>query len=176
MLAVSHLFLVPIAGAHGLGTSFNQTVGNYFVEFEYDNAGNVAAGQYQNYNFDILDPNTKEFLDFERAFVRITKKGGSVVALGHQFATNFLGDKKSARLGTVLPEEGDYLVYVIFYGPNENKLVETTFDLRVVPAYNAPAEKRSGNYIWLAALVGGLVAGIGIHKGLLRKRGGSENP
>lgn len=170
------LAIAPAVSAHGLATSKNQTVDNYLVEFEYDTTGNPAAGDFQVYNFDILDANTKEFKDFDTVFYRIEKKKSdttfaSTIANGKLAVTDAFG-KKSARAGLTISESGEYGIELTFYDKSDEKIVNTTFDFIVDPPYKDTNGSFGAKKIWVWALIIGLLVGSAMTKGLevIKKR------
>ena len=66
--------LPALCAAHGLETSQSQVVGDYDIEFEYNTIGSILAGDYTLFDVYLLNPNTKEGIDFGSVFIRIEKK------------------------------------------------------------------------------------------------------
>jgi len=156
------------AFAHGLATTKSQIVGNYLIEFEYNTVGNIASGEYQNYNFDILDAKTQKFVDFDRAFAKFSKKDGDVVAVGDLSASETLGPgMKSSRFGLVFADPGVYNLDLIFYDKNSNQLAESNFDFTVDPGTNQTSKLTQGGQsviLEIVLLIGGFILGYAINK------------
>lgn len=171
-----------LANAHGLGTSKNQVVGNYFIVFEYDALGNVAADTFTSYDMDFQDANTKEFLDYSRLFLRITQKGHNTPFFTGNVAPVDIFGKKAARINMTIPDAGDYTAKLDFYDVKNQKLTEASFDFAVDPPTqygNANTTDKAGafdpkKYLWIAALVGGIIIGMVIAK-LIKRQPASEH-
>jgi hypothetical protein len=164
--------------AHGLATAKTELVGNYLLEFEYDTLGNVQAGQLTEFNFEVLDPNTKEALDFQRAFVKFARpyqspQGNTIydtVFNANLFQMSGFG-RKSARANIMIPTAGGYEAQVSFYNGTE-KLAEHKFTFTVDPEVQKEGEKSSKGF-WSFVSVGtfviGFLGGIAIRKSKKRQ-------
>lgn len=182
MLIAFFALSTTTVSAHGLATSKTELVGNYLLEFEYDTLGNVQAGEFTDFNFEVLDPNTKESLEFQRAFVKFARpyqgpQGNTIydsVFSGNLFQMQGFG-RKSARANIVIPKAGDYEAQVAFYNGTE-KLAEHKFTFTVDPEVQKEGEKSSKG-IWPFVSVGtfvlGFLGGIAIRK--TKKKQEKEN-
>lgn len=159
--------------AHGLATSKTELVGNYLLEFEYDTLGNVQAGQLTEFNFEVLDPNTKEALDFQRAFVRFARpyqgaQGNTLyetVFNANLFQMSGFG-RKSARANIIIPTGGEHEAQVSFYNGTE-KLAEHKFTFTVDPEVQKEGEKSNKGFwpfVSVGTFVVGFLGGIAIRK------------
>lgn len=167
---------VNTASAHGLGTSMNQVVGNYFIAFEYDALGNVQAGEFISYDMDLLDANTKEFLDYNRLFLRLTQKGHNTPFLTGNIAPVDILGKKAARINMTIPDAGEYTAKFDFYDAKNEKITEASFEFAVDPPYQKEG-KKSNKGVWPFVSVGtfviGFLGGIAIRKS--KKKEEKEN-
>ena len=153
------------ANAHGLETTESQVVGEYLVQLEYDTIGNINAGEAIRFSFELLDPDTKETIKFNRVFVRIVKKDGPLAYVGNQYALDVSGII-AANSSLILPEEGDYDFNLQFFR-GEEKLIEHTFTLPVDPDWSKKNKSNGAmSYLWIMTLVGGLIGGIAYGKTL----------
>lgn len=159
--------------AHGLATSKTELVGEYLLEFEYDTLGNVQAGQLTDFNFELLKPDTQESLEFQRAFVRLTRpsqtpEGKTIynpVFSGNLFQMSGFG-RKSARANIVIADPGNYEAQVSFYNP-EGKLAEHTFTFTVDPPFQkdtAKSNKGFWPFVSVGTFVVGFLGGLAIRK------------
>jgi hypothetical protein len=146
--------------AHGQATSLQKVVGNYLLEFEYNQTGNPPAGDFIAYNFDILDVHTQEFLTFKSAFVRFASSDDKkTFANGTLTPDQFT--PSNARMGVSLPEAGRYAITARFYDNDDAEIAEATFDLTVDPPYSDRGFVSSaGSYAWVIALIIGLIIGL----------------
>lgn len=163
--------------AHGLATSKNAVVGNYFIAFEYDTLGNVSAGDFVSYDFDLLDANTKEFLDYSRLFFRLTQKGHNTPFLTGNIAPVDIFGKKASRINLTIPDPGEYTAKLDFYDAKNQKITEASFDYTVDPPTQygtTDTAKKTDTfdpkkYLWVITLVGGIILGMVINKAMKRK-------
>jgi hypothetical protein len=178
--------LAPLSvNAHGLATTQNQVKDNYFIEFEYDTIGDVAAGEFIAYGFELLDPSTKEPIDFDAAFIRITEKDKGSILTGNLYPIEGFG-RKGARISTVMPDVGAYTVEVSYYKNKEkqagsifesaNKLTEATFDFNVSPPFELNSKKTPSysTYLWAVTLVVGFIAGMAVRRSGKKDEGKTE--
>ncbi len=154
------------ANAHGLATTKNQLINNYFVEFEYDTLGDVTAEQLTTYGFELLKPdNTEESIDFDRVFVKFAKQGDGAILSGNIFPMEGYG-RKTARINATFEEEGTYEVVMTYY-KTDKQLAEATFDFKVGPSDTPKTENKKGldaiPYLWAISLVVGFIGGTLIH-------------
>jgi hypothetical protein len=175
-------FALPVS-AHGLATSKNAVVGNYFIAFEYDTLGNVSAGDFVSYDFDLLDANTKEFLDYSRLFFRLTQKGHNTPFLTGNIAPVDIFGKKASRINLTIPDPGEYTAKLDFYDTKNQKITEASFDYTVDPATQygtTDATKKTDTfdpkkYLWVVTLIGGVIIGMIINKAMKRKPKHEQN-
>ena len=146
--------------AHGLATSQKKVVVPYLIEFEYNQLGNPAAGDFISYNFDILNDKTLEFHTFKSVFVRFARNGDKdTIANGTLAPDQF--SPKNARMGVNLPEAGAYTVTVRFYDEKDDEMASTVFDLQVDPPYNNRSFiSGAGGYLWAISLIAGALLGL----------------
>ncbi len=169
-LATLLLAMPPGAAlAHGQATSFSKIAGDYLVEFEYDQVGNPPAGDFIPYNFDLLDPNTKEFTEFSYAFIRFADADNKTTYVNGTIAADSF-NPVNARMGVRLPEAGTYTVTARFYDAQDKEMAEAAFSLTVDPPYESRGlSAGTARYLWILTLVVGLVAGMAASR-VLKKR------
>jgi hypothetical protein len=161
LTVLAGLLVFSSASAHGLATAKQQIVNDMLLEFEYDRPGNVPAGEFMVYNVDIIDTKTNQAIVFDRAYVRISKASGQNVLITDIYPTTLFGGIVGGRLGGVIEEPGDYKVDLGFYKDGK-ELGSAQFDHTIGPRVNPIQSSENGktDYLWLASLLIGFIAGL----------------
>lgn len=152
------LVMPVLASAHGLVTTQSQTVGKYLIEFEYNTLGNILTGDFTLYDVYLLNPATRDGIDFDSAFIRIEKQNGPAMLAGNLAqAADITG---YASLSGVLNDPGTYTAEVSFYKDGDT-LAESKFNFTVEKdqTYSADgsADQKKTNYFNILLLPVGLV-------------------
>ncbi len=146
-------FVLPKATlAHGTAVSSSKVVGDYKVEFEYDDP-QIIAGETNSYVFRLIDNKTNNFVSFDSLLVRFEdKKDQSTVIVAR-----VVQDELQEGVGrfTAMMNKGDYAISLSFYKAG-NKVAETNFDLTVIPS----DEDRKIPILPIIFGIGGLVLGF----------------
>lgn len=135
------LFLLACAArvdAHGLGASFEATSTPYIVDVGYDPV-DFVAGYSSRFGLELLNE-ARDILEYDHAWVRITREGVTVLATG--IAKQSLGP---TTLLYVFQTPGEYTLHVS-YRTEEDVLAEASFPIQVVE------DGRFGSFSpWIAA-------------------------
>lgn len=167
-VTLSNTIAVSVVNAHGLATTKSELVDKYLVQLEYDTLGNISAGGTTSFSFEILDPDTKQSIDFDRVFVRIAAKEGyyPLSFSGNLFPMEGFG-VKSARATIWVAREGQYDIEVDYYKADK-QLATHTFELTVDPPYTRGDDKKSSveyqKYLWMVTLVAGIIIGLALRR------------
>ena len=164
---VVSLFIASIASAHTSGASIEKKVGEYLLDVGYS-PEIVSEGDQVRFDFDILNNDTQEGVEFDDIWVRIEKDGEVFLAGG-------LGKQKFGATGLTYNflESGSYEIFVR-YSKDSSSLAETSFRFAVTdvptktPFMELPIEQKVG-----PLLVGALL-GIMLHWLVANRRKTSE--
>jgi hypothetical protein len=153
-------FLMQSASAHGDATSLQYKDGNYLLELEHGQEGNPRAGAFVPYTVSLLDEKALEPRKFKSVFVRFAGDNEKYTIVNAMLAPDQF-NPTSARMGVNLPEPGLYAVTVRFYDESDEEMASATYELVADPPYDTRGFlSRVGEYLWLIALMGGLVLGL----------------
>ena len=157
VLALFLFFFISVKSisAHGTATSFSKDVGNYSLEFEYDDP-QVIAGETTSYVFRLLDQKTKQPVTFDAVLLRIERKSDQSTMLVTRATQDELQDGVG-RL-TAMLDQGSYTVTSSYY-KGGNKVTEANFDLTVQKADTGTQFPTIPVAIGLGGLVLGFVIG-----------------
>jgi hypothetical protein len=159
------LFGMTQAFAHGDVTMQQKKVGNYTVEFEYQEK-NILAGVPAQYIFYLLDTKTQETIPLDSMFVRFADSENNLVLAGKLKTTEGLSG--TGRIQGIMPVAGEYTASLEFL-KGDTKIANATFPFNVVPTEQSPTASSPMRYTWLLALVGGVVLGMGVGKKIAKK-------
>lgn len=152
--------LIPVlASAHGLATTQSRTIGDYLIEFEYNTLGNILTGDYTLFNAYLLNPSTRDGIDFDSAFIRIEKQGGPAMLAGNLAEASDI--KGYASISGVLNDPGTYTAEVSFFKVNKI-LAESKFNFIVEKNQYSPTDNSvpTGKpYLPMLMFAAGLAAG-----------------
>ena len=151
--------------AHGDVTMQQKKVGDYVVEFEYQEK-NILAGIPAQYIFYLLNEKTQETVPLDSMFVRFTDSENKLVLAGKLKTTE--GMSGTGRIQGIMPVAGEYTASLEFL-KGDTKIANATFPFNVVPTEQSPTASSPMRYTWLLALVGGVVLGMGVGKKIAKK-------
>lgn len=154
MVAVVALFAPVALSAHGVGESFEQEVGGFYIDVGY-NTFLFTEGSSVRFDFLVTKSDSGEPIEYTDAFVRI-EEGERVVFAGRVYRPLF----GPTVLTYTFPRSGEYTFDVSFQNGDE-RLVEASFPLTVEP------EETSGGWVDLL-----LPAFVGFVLGAAALRGG----
>lgn len=152
--------------AHGDATNQTQVDGNYIVEFEYDAKGPIIATEPYNFDFYLLDKNTKETIPVDSLSVIFTDQNKQTL-LGANLKANSVYSANGRVTGT-MPSEGDYSVAVSFTKEG-TKIATATFNYAVVHKNTSEKNTASQPKRSLLELLASLIIGIAIGTILKKK-------
>ena len=167
LVFVNFLMVPSLVFGHGLGQSFQQVVGEYLVEFEYETFESLAD-EATPYVFRLQNNETGEPTAFESLLVRIVSEDtNETTAVARLEEDDFLTGV--SRLTVLLPE-GDYAVDMNFKNTEGDTFVEAEFEHTVLPA-------EGFDWIPVVSAIVGLIVGAGglkLVEGFLSKKNGSK--
>lgn len=154
---ISLFFLInPFTlSAHGGGPSFPQKVGDYVVEFEYDQP-EVIDRVPTAFTFRLLDANAQAGVIFDSVLVIFKKKDDNSSVLTANLNHDDLVDGLSRFTGTL--DRGDYVVNVKFK-KDDKYAIEAIYDLSVVPGKTSAIPHNSSLLVSFVGMLVGFVLG-----------------
>jgi hypothetical protein len=154
ILALLLLSAPGIADAHVTGNSFEQVNGAYRVDVGYD-LSPFVAGEAVRFDFNVVQEQTLEDVDFGDVWVRVSQGNRTVFASGiHKPVLGKTG------MTFTFPDAGDYDLSVRFQ-KNGSSIVETTFPVSAQENAAAQAEAARQDRQALYARIAWGVAALG---------------
>lgn len=152
VLILGAMCMPLLAGAHGTGPSFEQTVGEYIVDVGYEPEA-LSGGDVLLLNLGLLHAADRTSADFSSVWVRLKSGERTLLATGVHAPT-----EGPTTVLFEVPKDLLTLTVSVRYEKNDQTLTETSFDVPVQS--DTPASP--GVWYGAVGMLVGIFVGVGI--------------